>query len=62
MIFIGPKLLTGIGQHAQKYTKLFLPNSTIMNLGIRFLSLNMVSYLRFQRRSILNISHMQKLE
>ena len=33
MIFIGPKLLTGIGQHAQKYTKLFLPNSDYYELG-----------------------------
>ena len=33
MIFIGPKLLTGIGQHAQKYTKLFLPNSHYYEFG-----------------------------
>ena len=33
MIFIGPKLLTGIGQHAQKYTKLFLPNSNYYEFG-----------------------------
>ena len=33
MIIIGPKLLTGIGQHAQKYTKLFLPNSNYYELG-----------------------------
>ena len=33
MIFIGPKLLTGIGQHAEKYTKLFLPNSNYYELG-----------------------------
>jgi glycosyltransferase involved in cell wall biosynthesis len=26
MIIIGPKLLTGIGQHANKYVKLFLPD------------------------------------
>ncbi len=33
MIVIGPKLLTGIGQHAQKYTKLFLPDSSYHELG-----------------------------
>lgn len=33
MIIIGPKLLTGIGQHAQKYTKLFLPNSHYYEFG-----------------------------
>jgi glycosyltransferase involved in cell wall biosynthesis len=33
MIIIGPKLLTGIGQHAQKYTKLFLPGSSYHEFG-----------------------------
>jgi len=33
MIIIGPKLFTGIGQHAQKYTKLFLPNSDYYEFG-----------------------------
>ena len=33
MIVIGPNLLSGIGHHAQKYTKLFLPNSSYHVFG-----------------------------
>jgi glycosyltransferase involved in cell wall biosynthesis len=33
MIVIGPNLNTGIGHHAQKYTKLFSPNSRYYTLG-----------------------------
>ena len=33
MIVIGPKLISGIGQHAQKYTKLFLPDSSYHEFG-----------------------------
>ena len=32
MLFIGPTLLSGIGQHAQKYTKLF-PGSSYFTYG-----------------------------
>ena len=33
MIVIGPSLLTGIGNHAKKYTNLFLPNSKYFIFG-----------------------------
>ena len=33
MIIIGPQLLTGIGQHAQKYTKLFVPHASYYTFG-----------------------------
>lgn len=33
MIVIGPSLLTGIGNHAKKYTKLFLPDSKYFEIG-----------------------------
>ena len=33
MIIIGPKLLTGIGQHANKYVKLFLPDCVYHLIG-----------------------------
>ena len=33
MILIGPKLLTGIGQHANKYVKLFLPDCVYHVIG-----------------------------
>jgi glycosyltransferase involved in cell wall biosynthesis len=33
MIVIGPHLLTGIGQHATKYTKLFSPHAEYFQLG-----------------------------
>jgi glycosyltransferase involved in cell wall biosynthesis len=35
MIVIGPGLLSGIGNHAKKYTKLFLPNSKYFEFGSR---------------------------
>jgi glycosyltransferase involved in cell wall biosynthesis len=33
MIFIGPQLLTGIGQHAKKYVNIFLPDSDYYIIG-----------------------------
>ena len=33
MIIIGPNLISGIGQHAQKYTKIFRPGPDYYIIG-----------------------------
>ena len=73
MIVIGPHLLTGIGQHANKYTQLFTPHAEYYQLGsslpecqnalIFMLPLPQhLKYLKYVRSRVKNISCMTVCE
>lgn len=73
MIIIGPHLRTGIGQHAKKYTRLFLPNSVYHEIGqpipetehglIFVIPVpNQIEYIKYAKTRVKNLSCMTVCE
>ena len=73
MIIIGPHLRTGIGQHAKKYVRLFLPNSVYHEIGqpipetehglIFVIPVpNQIEYIKYAKTRVKNLSCMTVCE